>query len=166
MVRVEGLYRALTPVSNCADPAGPVRMVHEFKLDPADYPNYTDAKRTEVVQFVDATPMSQDEFDEAWLEAIRAPQAHVPVPGCEDCFLDVLSTDEQISAPPYSVQCAWIDFIRTVQSGDATEIHSMRVAQLLCGVCGESRCGDGICDWTTEEDGSCPQDCPPDWQDH
>ena len=67
----------------------------------------------------------------------------------------------QWQPPPYSMGCSGVYLLSAVPdpTGDGTKLESKGAAVLLCGVCGEPRCGDEICDLESEDATSCPEDC-------
>jgi len=171
LLRIEGVYKPLPPVSNCAEPKGPQYFVNEVPFDPwADdpfdpwgkypFPRARTANR-EGIQYSDASPITEEQFHEAMT---TSPTDSITFP-MEDATMFVGAGGgymDQHEPPPYSIECGGVAASVHVDWADMPqESHDGPI--LLCGVCGESRCGDGICDWTTEDATNCYDDCYPRW---
>ena len=163
LLRIEGIYRPFPPVSNCAEPTGPQYMVHEVPFDPWATDPFARARKGngDGIQYSDASPITEEQFDEA---LISDPRDFVTFPmGDATMFVGAGGGYiHQYDPPPYSIQCGPVEVSVYADATDMPPTH-LYGPILLCGVCGESRCGDGICDWTTEDATNCYEDCYPRW---
>ncbi len=161
LLRIEGIYKPLPPVSNCAEPKGPQYMVHEVPFDPWAEDPFARARRAVEIQYSDASPITEEQFEEAM--ATRPTDSITFPVGDATMFVAVAGGYiDQIEPPPYSIKCSQVEAILGVDLRHMPQ-RSYLGPLLLCGVCGESRCGDGICDWTTEDATNCYEDCYPRW---
>ncbi len=164
LLRIEGIYKPFPPVSNCAEPTGPQYMIHEVPFDPLAEDPFARARKRDGdgVQYSDASPITEEQFHD--MASNWGPMDSTTL-AMDDATVRLAAAGGYISQydpPPYSIECG---IVGASVYPDATDIPAEHHEGplLLCGVCGESRCGDGICDWTTEDATNCYEDCYPRW---
>ncbi|MCD6499403.1 MAG: hypothetical protein J7M25_14015 [Deltaproteobacteria bacterium] len=169
VLRIQGVYKPLYPVSNCADPKGPLRVVHEIPVTlDLDKP-FGVVHVGDAVQYVDASPITEEQFDQEYVKAVHDPFSDLLAIPVQDATLwfGTGPNVRQSASPPYSILCGSVGAaVSTDASPPNLSRHVRDVGDgpdLLCGTCGESRCGDGICDPTKEDATSCWDDCEPRW---